>query len=165
MARAGEIAELRALGLSLTEVVRVFEGDAQTLKRALAAHEVTLQDRVRQLSGTMSKVRRLRADLSPGETPAVRELMGVLKPAPEISVAARRSLPFAVRRSTLVRVDVHANRGDRHSLDSQCDSPAPMIPAAVQAWVTVDHARTRAQRFVVSATADELPSYESSHIR
>jgi DNA-binding transcriptional MerR regulator len=87
MARAREIAELRALGLSLREVARVFEGDAQTLERALAAHEATLEDRVRQLGEAMSKVRRLRTGLSRGETPAVRELIGALRAAPENSVA------------------------------------------------------------------------------
>ena len=87
MARAREIAELRALGLSLRDVARVFESDTQTLERTLAAHEATLEDRVRQLSETLSRVRRLRADLSRGEVPAARELIGLLKAAPEISVA------------------------------------------------------------------------------
>ncbi len=101
MARGGEIAELRALGLSLGEVARVLEGDAQTLERTLAAHEVALEDRVRQLSGTMSKVRRLRAGLRRGETPAVRELIGVLKPAPEIRVAFDLPWPWGGERFEL----------------------------------------------------------------
>jgi hypothetical protein len=77
----------RLQGCVRSASARVFEGDAQTLERALAAHEATLEDRVRQLSETVSKVRRLRADLSRGEMPAARELIGVLKAAPEISVA------------------------------------------------------------------------------
>jgi DNA-binding transcriptional MerR regulator len=101
MARAREIAELRALGLSLSEVARVFEGDAQTLERALAAHEATLEDRVRQLSETVSKVRRLRADLSRGEMPAAREFIGVLKAAPEISVAFDLPWPWGGERFEL----------------------------------------------------------------
>jgi DNA-binding transcriptional MerR regulator len=101
MARAREIAELRALGLSLSEVARVFEGDAQTLERALAAHEATLEDRVRQLSETMSKVRRLRVDLSHGETPAVRELIGVLKASAETSIAFDLPWPWGGERFEL----------------------------------------------------------------
>ena len=101
MAHAREIAELRALGLSLSEVARVFEGDAQTLEHALAAHEATLEERVRQLSETVSKVRRLRAGLSRGEMPAARELIGVLKAAPEISVAFDLPWPWGGERFEL----------------------------------------------------------------
>jgi DNA-binding transcriptional MerR regulator len=86
MARAREIVELRMLGLSLRDVARVFGGDAQTLERTLAAHEAILEDRVRELSDTVSKVRGLRAELSRGKVPAARELICLLKPAPEISV-------------------------------------------------------------------------------
>ena len=57
MARAAEIAALRALGLSLAQV-------------ALAAHQATLEGRVRQLIGTVEKVRAARADLTGGRAPA-----------------------------------------------------------------------------------------------
>jgi DNA-binding transcriptional MerR regulator len=101
MARAREVAELRALGLSLGEVARVFEGDAQTLERALAAHEAKLEDRVRQLRETIGKVRRLRGDLSRGETPAVGEFIGVLKADPKISVALDLPWPWGGERFEL----------------------------------------------------------------
>jgi len=101
MARVREIVELRTLGLSLSEVARVFEGDAQTLERTLAAHEATLEDRVRQLAETVSKVRRLRADLSRGEVPATRELIGLLKAAPETRVAFDLPWPWGGERFEL----------------------------------------------------------------
>lgn len=101
MARAREIVELRTLGLSLSEVARVFEGDAQTLERTLAAHEATLEDRVRQLAETLSRVRRLRADLSRGEVPATRELIGLLKAAPKTSVAFDLPWPWGGERFEL----------------------------------------------------------------
>jgi DNA-binding transcriptional MerR regulator len=101
MAHAAEIVELRALGLSLREVARVFEGDVLTLERTLAAHEATLEDRVRQLSDTVGKVRRLRADLGRGEVPAARELIRLLKPAPEISVAFDLPWPWGGERFAL----------------------------------------------------------------
>ena len=64
MARAAEVAALRALGLSLAQVARVLGGDAEGLGPALAAHQATLEDRIRQLAGTVEKVRDLRADLT-----------------------------------------------------------------------------------------------------
>ena len=104
IARAREIAELRALGLSLSEVARVFEGDAQTFERTLAAHEATLEGRVRQLGETVSKVRRLRADLSRGKVPAARELIGLLKAAPEIGVAFDLPWPWGGERFELADI-------------------------------------------------------------
>jgi DNA-binding transcriptional MerR regulator len=87
MARAADIVELRALGLSLSEVARVFEGDAQTLDRTLAIHQAALGERIRQLSHIARKVSRLRADLSRGKVPAATELVRLLKSAPDISIA------------------------------------------------------------------------------
>ena len=43
IARAGEIAALRALGLSLAQVARVLGGDAACLDAALAAHQTVLE--------------------------------------------------------------------------------------------------------------------------
>ena len=87
IALAADIMELRALGFTLSEVARAFAGDARTLDRMLAAHKETLEDRVRQLSDTIDKVCRLRANLSRGEVPDTRELIRLLKPTPDISVA------------------------------------------------------------------------------
>jgi DNA-binding transcriptional MerR regulator len=87
MARAAEIAALRALGLSLAQVARVLGGDQQCLEPALAAHQATLEGRVRQLADTVEKVRCLRADLARGQAPAAGELMRLLRPAAEGSVA------------------------------------------------------------------------------
>jgi hypothetical protein len=87
MARAADIVELRALGLSLSEVARIFAGDVQTLDRTLAAHKEALEDRIRELGHAVGRVSRLRADLSRGEVPAARELIGLLKPTRNISVA------------------------------------------------------------------------------
>jgi DNA-binding transcriptional MerR regulator len=74
LARAAEIVALRALGLSITELALVLSGDACVLERILAAHERTLEARVRQLNGAMDKVRHLRADLARGAQPAVSEI-------------------------------------------------------------------------------------------
>ena len=101
MARAREIVELRALGLSLSEVARTFEGDAQTLERTLAAHEATLEDHIRQLGHIVSKVRRRRADLSRSEVPTAGEPKRLLKPAAEMSIAFDLPWPWGGERFEL----------------------------------------------------------------
>ena len=86
MARAAEIVALRALGLSLAQVAGVLKGDAQSLEPALSAHQSMLEGRARQLADTVEKVRRLRADLSRGQAPAIGELARLLNPASEFRV-------------------------------------------------------------------------------
>jgi DNA-binding transcriptional MerR regulator len=55
MLRAAEIASLRALGLSLTQVARVLDGDSSGLELALAAHQAVLDDQLRQLAGRIER--------------------------------------------------------------------------------------------------------------
>jgi len=80
MRRAGEIAALRALGLSLAQVARVLQGDPQGLEPALAAHQAALEGRLRQLAGTIERVHGLRDDLARGRAPTAGELAGLLSP-------------------------------------------------------------------------------------
>jgi DNA-binding transcriptional MerR regulator len=94
MARAAEIAALRALGLGLAQVARVLGGNSQGLEAALAAHQVTLEGRIRHLVGTAEKVRALRAGLAGGRAPAAGELAGLLGPAAELSVAFELPWPW-----------------------------------------------------------------------
>ncbi len=79
MARAAEVAALRALGLSLAQVARALGGEPEALQTALAAHQATLEARIRELSGAVEKVRGLQADLARGETPASGEVVRLLK--------------------------------------------------------------------------------------
>jgi len=92
MARAAEVVALRALGLSLAQVTRVLGGDPRGLEPALAAHQATLEGRIRQLGGTVEKVRSLRADLARGEAPTAGELASLVGPATGLSV--RFALPW-----------------------------------------------------------------------
>ncbi len=101
MARASEIAALRALGLSLAEVARVLGGDPKGLEPALAAHQATLEGRVRQLAGAVEKVRSLRADLAGGRAPAAGELARLVGPAAEPSVAFDLPWPWGGERFEL----------------------------------------------------------------
>ena len=101
MARAAEVAALRALGLSLAQVARVLSGDAQGLEPALAAHQATLESRLRDLADTVAKVRELRADLAQGKTPTTRELACLLHPAADLHVAFDLPWPWGGERFEL----------------------------------------------------------------
>ncbi|TSD88259.1 MerR family transcriptional regulator [Mycobacterium sp. KBS0706] len=81
MRRAGEIAALRALGLSLAQVARVLQGDPQGLEPALAAHQAALEGRLRQLAGAIERVHGLRDDLARGRAPTAGELANLLSPS------------------------------------------------------------------------------------
>ncbi|MEK7919737.1 MerR family transcriptional regulator [Burkholderia contaminans] len=65
LARAAEIAALRALGLSLAQVANVLGGDARSLSDALATHEAALESGIQDLVGKVDRVRAIRADLAP----------------------------------------------------------------------------------------------------
>lgn len=101
MARAAEIAALRALGLSLAQVARVLGGDAQALEPALAMHQATLEARLRQLAGMVEKVRDLRSDLAQGRGPAEGELARLLEPAGALGVAFDLPWPWGGERFEL----------------------------------------------------------------
>lgn len=101
MVRVAEIAALRELGLSLSQVARVLGGDSDGLEPALAAHQTALEGRVQQLVGAVEKVRRLRADLAGGRAPAARELARLLRPASSFSVAFNLPWPWGGERFEL----------------------------------------------------------------
>jgi DNA-binding transcriptional MerR regulator len=101
MARVAEIAALRELGLSLSQVARVLEGDPRSLEPALAVHQAALEGRVRQLVDAVDKVRRLRADFTGGRAPAPSELARLLKPASSFSVVFDLPWPWGGERFEL----------------------------------------------------------------
>jgi DNA-binding transcriptional MerR regulator len=101
MARVAEIAALRELGLSLSQVARVLEGDSESLEPALAAHQAALEGRVHQLVDAVDKVRRLRADLAEGRTPTPCELARLVKQASNFSVAFDLPWPWGGERFEL----------------------------------------------------------------
>ena len=101
MARAAEIVALRALGLSLSQIARVLGDDPQGLEPALAAHQTILEGRIRQLAGAVEKVRDLRAGLAQGKAPTARELVRLLGPTAEISVAFDLPWPWGGERFEL----------------------------------------------------------------
>jgi DNA-binding transcriptional MerR regulator len=104
MARAKEVATLRILGLSLGQVARVLGGDTQELAPALAAHQMTLEGRVRQLEEAIQKVRGLRADLAQGNAPSAEKLARLLEPATEPVVAFNLPWPWGGERFELRKV-------------------------------------------------------------
>jgi DNA-binding transcriptional MerR regulator len=101
MARAAEVVALRQLGLSLSQVARVLDGNTDGLEPALAAHQAALEGRVHQLVDAVDKVRRLRADLAGGRAPAARELARLSRPASGFSVAFDLPWPWGGERFEL----------------------------------------------------------------
>lgn len=71
MARASEIAALRALGFSLAQIARVLGAELAAMEPVLAAQQILLEDRLRALAATVGKLRGLRDDLAPPATPRV----------------------------------------------------------------------------------------------
>lgn len=104
MARASEIAVLRALGLGLAQVAGVLEGDARSLASALATHEAALEAEMRRLVKTMDKVQGLRADLARGQAPADGELACLLDGVDTLSVAFELPWPWGGERFELHRI-------------------------------------------------------------
>ncbi|HSI42662.1 MAG TPA: MerR family transcriptional regulator [Xanthobacteraceae bacterium] len=74
MARAAQIAALRALGLGLAQIKRALDGEAQDLAPALHRHQASLEARIRDLATAVGKVRDLRASLKAGLPPEVAAL-------------------------------------------------------------------------------------------
>ncbi len=101
MARAGEIAALRALGFSLAQVARVLNGDADGLEPALAAHQAVLEARRRDLAGHIDQVRDLRSRLALGQTPSLPDLIRLFRPAGEVAVAFDLPWPWGGERFEL----------------------------------------------------------------
>jgi DNA-binding transcriptional MerR regulator len=109
IARAAEIVALRALGLSLARIARVLQDDvkddpqhdSQGLESALAAHQATLKHRIRDLTGTVEKIRDIRAGLAQGKAPRAAELARLLRPAVELSVGFDLPWPWGGERFEL----------------------------------------------------------------
>jgi DNA-binding transcriptional MerR regulator len=101
MARAAEIVALRALGLSLSQIVRVLGDDPQGLEPALAAHQAMLEGRIRQLASVIEKVRDLRAGLAQGKAPTAGELVRLLGSPAAFSVAFDLPWPWGGERFEL----------------------------------------------------------------
>ncbi len=104
MRRAGEIVALRALDFGLAQVGRVLEGDSSGLESALAAHQIALEDRLRQLVGTIEAVGKLRHDLSSGKAPTAGELARLTTPDCERAVAFDLPWPWGGERFELGRL-------------------------------------------------------------
>ncbi|QEI05691.1 MerR family transcriptional regulator [Pigmentiphaga aceris] len=100
MARAADVAALRALGLSLAQVAKALTGDRDTLGLALATQESALNDQMHDLVRKLDKLRQLQADLAAGAMPA-DALPQLLHPASAISVAFDLPWPWGGERFEL----------------------------------------------------------------
>ena len=73
----------------------------KTWELALAAHQATLEARMRELAGAVEKVRDIRASLAQGKSPGLSELARLLRPAAEFSVAFDLPWPWGGERFEL----------------------------------------------------------------
>lgn len=101
MTQASQIVALRALGFSLAQVARVLGGDFQDLEPTLAAHQLMLEGRIRELGVTVNKVRRLRDGVARGLPPSISDLGQILIPATELCVAIDLPWPWGGERFEL----------------------------------------------------------------
>src|SRR5262249_43091162 len=79
---------------SLAQVARVLDGDPSDLEKGLAAHEVTLQDRAKQIASALEKVRQLRSNLIQGRAPAPEELASLFDSDARLSVSFALPWPW-----------------------------------------------------------------------
>jgi DNA-binding transcriptional MerR regulator len=98
MARAAEIVTLRALGLSLSQVARALGDSSQGLEPALAAHQASLEGRIRQLTGAVEKVRNIRAGIAQDKCRTAGELLHAARPGIEFNVAFDLPWPWGGER-------------------------------------------------------------------
>jgi len=94
MARAADVAALRALGLSLAQVERVLDGKPADLDAALVSHEATLGTRIRALSDAAGRVRELRAELALGRMPQAGQLAKLVSGAGRPGIAFELPWPW-----------------------------------------------------------------------
>lgn len=92
MVCATKVVALRNLGLSLTQVVQVFDGNPQSLQSALLSHDAFLNEEMSRLIQRMEKVRSLQSGLALGRIPSEDELSNLLNHEPKVSLAF--SLPW-----------------------------------------------------------------------
>ena len=93
MARGRQVVALRTLGLSLAEIARVLAGKAgEGLEHALAAHQASLEGRLRDLTTTIGQVRDLRRRAADGVNLGATELAGLQ--TPETEAIATFDLPW-----------------------------------------------------------------------
>jgi DNA-binding transcriptional MerR regulator len=104
MRRAAEVAALRGLGFSLTQVERVLGADAQGLKPSLAAHQARLEGQMQTLAAIAERVRCLRQGLAEGRAPAIGDLVRLVKAQGPPAVAFDLSWPWGGERFELREV-------------------------------------------------------------
>ncbi|HSH97680.1 MAG: MerR family transcriptional regulator [Methylophilaceae bacterium] len=95
MIRATEVATLRSLGLSLTQVLQVLNGDSQALEVALIAHESLLKNEIQQLMNKIDSVQHLRSDLAKGLIPDNGNLTNVFNHSRRLQTSFSLPWPWA----------------------------------------------------------------------
>lgn len=101
MKRAAEIVALRSLGLSLSQIARVLNGDAAVLEQALAGHQSALECQLRETSAAIEKVHALRNSLASGRAPDIADLARLQTQSEEVVAAFDLPWPWGGERFEL----------------------------------------------------------------
>lgn len=104
--RAAEVVALRGLGFSLAQIARVLEHDDCGLEPALAAHQASLELRMRAIVATVARVAELRTALAGGKSPTIAELAGLARPTADVTATFELPWPWGGERFELR--DIHA---------------------------------------------------------
>jgi DNA-binding transcriptional MerR regulator len=94
VARAAEIISLRTLGLSLSQIARVIEGDPSDLEAGLSAHEARLRGQAQQIATALERVRILRSDILKGQAPPPAKLALALDDSARLAVGFELPWPW-----------------------------------------------------------------------
>jgi DNA-binding transcriptional MerR regulator len=101
MEQAADVAALRALGFSFRQIGRVLRGDSDGMETALAAHQASLEQRIRRFIDAAETIRSARVDLAQGKVPSLRELAHAARPASKVEVAFDLPWPWGGERFEL----------------------------------------------------------------
>jgi hypothetical protein len=101
MLRASEIVSFRALGLSLAQIAQTLDGDSQSLESVLAAHEASLEQKIRELVGSIDRIRGIRSGSTRGHVHTHGELAGLRNASTEFRTAFDLPWPWGGERFEL----------------------------------------------------------------
>lgn len=186
MRRAGEIAALRGLGLSLAQVRRALDGETAGLEPTLAAHQARLEAEMGAVYDRVHRVRDLRAAIAAGRAPTLHDLVDLAGPDAELVCAFDLPWPwggerFELRRrpgltwitgplgsgkTRLARAIAEHISGGRFLPMERVDGPLPPIDPelagrveAATAWLLEDGATASpALSMLLAALEDETPA-------
>ncbi len=101
MTRGAEIAALRALGLSLTQIAGVLDQEPESLASALAVQQGKLEGEAAAIASRLARVRELRTALANGASASAAQLVSLARPTSTPMVSLTLPWPWGGERFDL----------------------------------------------------------------